>query len=188
MPNQRWKPRRIFQTWKSTMASVTLKAGSAERRDKGGPSRLSNTSKNSGGSISKHWFGGHCSCSAWRSVWCSSWGLWWHKRCWRRAWRYWESDWCCSCSHSCLCSRSWCKSSWWGSSYPFEKYIDNTFLPYILRNLESVCRGDIIFDLYSSNRLKASTRESRGCGVWRRVLPSALLPRNWQSGGDCSQD
>ena len=70
----------------------------------------------------------------------------------------------------------------------FEEYVDNIFLPYILRTLESASRVDIVFDVYSSDSLKASTRESRGCGVRRRVLPSALLPRNWQSGGDCSQD
>ena len=63
----------------------------------------------------------------------------------------------------------------------FEEYVDNIFLPYILRTLESASRVDIVFDVYSSDSLKASTRESRGCGVSRRVLPSALLPSNWQS-------
>ena len=30
------------------------------------------------------------------------------------------------------------------------------------------------------NSLKASTRQKRGAGARRRVIPSAMVPRNWQ--------
>ena len=63
----------------------------------------------------------------------------------------------------------------------YKEYVDNIFLPYIMKNLESASRVDIGFDVYISDSLKAGTRESRGCGVRRRVLSSVLLPGNWHS-------
>lgn len=63
----------------------------------------------------------------------------------------------------------------------FEDYVDSIFLPYVVRNSEGTSRIDIVFDVYSSNSIKAATRERRGCGLRRRVLPKTSLPANWQS-------
>lgn len=57
----------------------------------------------------------------------------------------------------------------------FDEYLDNIlFLRYSLRNLKSASRVDTVSDVYRYERLKANKRESRWCGVGRRVLPSAL--------------
>ena len=54
------------------------------------------------------------------------------------------------------------------------------FLPYIKQSIENVQRLDLVWDEYIPNSLKASTRQKRGTGARRRVLPSAMVPRNWQ--------
>ena len=53
------------------------------------------------------------------------------------------------------------------------------FLPYIKQSIENVQKLDLVWDEYIPNNLKASTRQKRGTGARRRVLPS-MVPRNWQ--------
>ena len=60
------------------------------------------------------------------------------------------------------------------------EYSEKVFLPYIKRSIENVQRLDLVWDEYIPNSLKASTRQKRGTGARRRVLPSAMVPRNWQ--------
>ena len=62
----------------------------------------------------------------------------------------------------------------------FEDYVDNVFLPYILKQLENTERVDVVFDRYVPDSLKTSTREKRGSGVRRKVSPSTRIPGNWQ--------
>ena len=54
------------------------------------------------------------------------------------------------------------------------------FLPYIKQSIENVQRLDLVWDEYIPNSLKASTRQKRGTGARRRVLPSAMVPQNWR--------
>ena len=63
----------------------------------------------------------------------------------------------------------------------FQEYVEVIFLPYIMRHFDSAKRIDIVRDVYRSDSLKSAARERRGCGVQRRVLPSAQIPGNWQS-------
>ena len=40
-------------------------------------------------------------------------------------------------------------------------------------------RIDIVWDVYHKDSLKAATREKRGSGLRRKVVPSASIPGNW---------
>ena len=62
----------------------------------------------------------------------------------------------------------------------FQEYSETVFLPYITKSLENVQRVDLAWDEYIPNSLKACTREKRGTGARMRVLPSVIVPRNWQ--------
>ena len=62
----------------------------------------------------------------------------------------------------------------------FQEYSEKVFLPYITKSLENVQRVDLVWDEYIPNSLKACTREKRGTGARRRVLPSVTVPQNWQ--------
>ena len=62
----------------------------------------------------------------------------------------------------------------------FQEYADNIFLPYIVHQLETVKRLDVVWDVYVTDSLKAATRQKRGSGIRRRVIPSARIPGNWK--------
>ncbi|KAL8626026.1 hypothetical protein ACOMHN_012618 [Nucella lapillus] len=49
-----------------------------------------------------------------------------------------------------------------------------------MRQLETVKRLDVVWDIYVSHSLKAATRKRRGSGIRRRVMPSARIPGNWK--------
>ncbi|KAL8565525.1 hypothetical protein ACOMHN_049501 [Nucella lapillus] len=49
-----------------------------------------------------------------------------------------------------------------------------------MRQLETVKRLDVVWDIYVSHNLKADTRKRRGSGIRRRVMPSARIPGNWK--------
>ena len=53
--------------------------------------------------------------------------------------------------------------------------------PFILKQLESASRIDILWDVYRKDSLKSATREKRGSGTRRKVFPSTRIPSNWQS-------
>ena len=60
------------------------------------------------------------------------------------------------------------------------EYSEKVLLPYIKQSIENVQRLELVRDEYIPNSLKASTRQKRGTGARRRVLPSAVVPQNWQ--------
>ena len=68
-----------------------------------------------------------------------------------------------------------------GAACTFGYYVDMVFQPFILKQLESASRIDIVWDVYRKDSLKSATREKRGSGTRRKVFPSTRIPSNWQS-------
>jgi len=69
-------------------------------------------------------------------------------------------------------------------SRTFQDYAQQIFIPYLLSQLESVDRVDIVWDRYLQESLKQSTREHRmnsGTSQRQRVLENAPIPPNWES-------
>ena len=67
-----------------------------------------------------------------------------------------------------------------GMAKTFQDYSQNVFISYIAKLLAKVSRVDVIWDIYQQFSLKSSTRERRGTGRRRKVLPAVTLPRHWQ--------
>ena len=63
----------------------------------------------------------------------------------------------------------------------FQQYSDTVFKPFLMRKMKSAKRIDIIWDVYRQDSLKSSTREKRGSGQRRKVVPTTRVPRNWNS-------
>ena len=63
----------------------------------------------------------------------------------------------------------------------FEKYANDVYLPFIKRQLRDTSRVDVVWDVYISNSLKASTRNKRGKGIRRRVQPDSRIPGCWEA-------
>jgi len=61
----------------------------------------------------------------------------------------------------------------------FDQYADQVFLSYVMKQLESSRRVDVVWDKYIPTSIKESTREKRGKGIRRRVEGSNKLPGNW---------
>ena len=53
----------------------------------------------------------------------------------------------------------------------FQDYAEQVFAPHIASQLQNSSRIDIVWDVYMPESLKASTRQRRGRGTRRRVLP-----------------
>ena len=66
------------------------------------------------------------------------------------------------------------------TSRTFEEYFATVFAPYIMKQLEAARRVDLVWDDYRSDSLKSPTREKRGSGQRRKVLPSTLMPSDWK--------
>ena len=49
-----------------------------------------------------------------------------------------------------------------------------------MKQLESVSRVDIVWDLYVEDSLKRSTQEKRWSDQQRKVLPSTRIPSDWK--------
>ena len=67
-----------------------------------------------------------------------------------------------------------------GTARTFQDYADTVFGSYILSQLQSANRVDIVWDVYMEDSLKATTREKRGKGVRRRVASTTVLPSKWK--------
>ena len=65
-------------------------------------------------------------------------------------------------------------------SKTFQDYTDDVFMSYIVQQLNSVHRLDVIRDVYIAENLKTSTRQKRGHGQQRKVSPSAPIPSDWK--------
>ena len=68
-----------------------------------------------------------------------------------------------------------------GSAKTFKEYSEVVFLPFAQSKLQKTNRVDIIWDEYTQDSLKATTRNKRGKGTRRRVQPDTKLPGNWQA-------
>ena len=67
-----------------------------------------------------------------------------------------------------------------GTAQTFEHYFNYVFAPYITRQLETVQRVDVVWDVYHEDSLKRCTREKRGYGRRRKVLASTRIPSDWK--------
>ena len=63
----------------------------------------------------------------------------------------------------------------------FEEYANDVYLPFIKRQLRDASRVDVVWDVYISNSLKASTRTKRWKGIRRRVQPDSRIPGCWEA-------
>ena len=61
----------------------------------------------------------------------------------------------------------------------FDEYADKIFIPYLEKQLQSATRLDVVWDVYTPDSLKESTRGKRGKGVRRKVSGKTKLPGNW---------
>ena len=68
-----------------------------------------------------------------------------------------------------------------GTAKTFMQYYQEVFLPYVHQQMCFVQRVDIVWDDYTSNSLKICTRERRGKGSRKRVLPKTPIPTSWHS-------
>ena len=55
------------------------------------------------------------------------------------------------------------------------------FQPFILKQLESARRIEIVSDMCRKNSLKSARREKRGSATRQKLFPSTRIPPNWQS-------
>jgi len=67
-----------------------------------------------------------------------------------------------------------------GTSKTFQDYADGVFVPYVSTQLAKTRRVDVIWDVYLPDSLKGTTRQKRGKGVRRRVVPTTVIPKNWK--------
>uniref|UniRef100_UPI00358E9C5E uncharacterized protein n=1 Tax=Myxine glutinosa TaxID=7769 RepID=UPI00358E9C5E len=66
-----------------------------------------------------------------------------------------------------------------GTSETFNEY-SKEFMIYVRRQFTgSVCRVDVVFDVYREDSLKAAARKKRGKGIRIRVEGNKKLPGNW---------
>ena len=62
----------------------------------------------------------------------------------------------------------------------FQDYTDDVFMPYIVQQLNSEHRLDVVRDAYIAENIKTSTRQKRGHGQQRKVSPPAPIPSDWR--------
>lgn len=67
-----------------------------------------------------------------------------------------------------------------GIAKTFLGYYENVFKQYFTNQLKNCSRIDIVFDRYTSNSLKADTRESRGSGISIKVSDSTTIPKQFK--------
>ena len=66
-------------------------------------------------------------------------------------------------------------------SKTFIEYVTGVIEPYIVHQLQSVARVDLVFDRYFTDSLKSGTRSNRGSGVRRVVKANSSMPNNWST-------
>ena len=59
------------------------------------------------------------------------------------------------------------------------EFVNDVYLPYLSKQLQSSARLGIVWDRYDHNSLKSQERLKRGTGRRRHVEPSGNLPSNW---------
>ena len=61
----------------------------------------------------------------------------------------------------------------------FHDYAEQVFIPYIKGQLHHAKSVDVVWDEYTPNNLKETTRQKRGKGIRRRVQSLTRLPSSW---------
>ena len=61
-----------------------------------------------------------------------------------------------------------------GTATTFQDYAASIFVPYVVNQLQSSKRVDILWDVYQKDSLKKATRQKRGSGLRRRVEASFI--------------
>ena len=59
------------------------------------------------------------------------------------------------------------------------KYADNIFISYLLKQLSTATKLDVVWDAYIPETLKELTCDKRGKGVQRKVSVLSKFPSNW---------
>ena len=66
------------------------------------------------------------------------------------------------------------------SSQNFDDYVEDTFIPYFVKEFNSLDRIDLVWDVYKESSLKHQARNNRGEGIRKRVTGSTKLPSDWR--------
>lgn len=66
------------------------------------------------------------------------------------------------------------------SASTFLEYANKVFIPFLVSQLQSSNRIDVVWDVYLPNSLKEATREKRGKGTRKKVAEQTKLPRDWK--------
>ena len=61
----------------------------------------------------------------------------------------------------------------------FQQYAEQVFVPFLRRELQTVNRVDVVWDIYLDSSIKGTTREKRGAGLRRKVNPQTKIPLKW---------
>ena len=67
-----------------------------------------------------------------------------------------------------------------GTTRTFEEYAQVVFLPYVLKQLDSVKRVDVIWDAHKEDSLKNAVREKRGSDQRRKASANTRIPSDWK--------
>ena len=67
-----------------------------------------------------------------------------------------------------------------GTACMFAEYSQTIFAVYLLKQLESARRVDLVWDVYIEDSLKKAEQEKRGSGQRRKVLPATRIPSDWK--------
>ena len=66
-------------------------------------------------------------------------------------------------------------------SRTFDDYATEVILPVLYTHSRKYHRTDLVFDMYKSDSLKASTRIERGTGIRRKVVGTSQVPSSWNN-------
>ena len=67
-----------------------------------------------------------------------------------------------------------------GTATTFQEYAGNVFIAYVVKQLQTANRIDVIWRVYQPDSLKKATREKRGTATRRTVTPFSRIPGNWK--------
>ena len=65
------------------------------------------------------------------------------------------------------------------ASKTFQEYSETIFLPYLINQLRSAKRADVVWARYLPGSLKDSARSKRGMCIRRRVRADTRIPGDW---------
>ena len=68
-----------------------------------------------------------------------------------------------------------------GSARTFDDYATEVISPVPHLYTREYHRSDLVFDMYKSDSLKASTRRKRGACIQRKVVGTSQVPSSWNN-------